>query len=539
MWKGLVASALACFLLAGCATSQHIARRSVDYNEAVEWNTNVVMLMNAVRASKRIPVHYTRLGSMVYNGNVSAGSSFTYTFGNDTPEDAPLSLTLGASDGGNVNFENQSSEEFYKAILASISPETVAFYRDQGWPDEVVLLLFIERIDIEMSERIVKCLPENFPVKQDYLKSNDEKREDENGTEECTPDEAMSLVASLGTEAQNAEGGGGGDAEEPKLLFTYDNAPDNPDNFISFITLYSYIRQNYAFDLEEDKKEPFEDCAGGRSSTHSAEKCKRLEGYFKLFGFEQAKDVDLSFISEDASKKYHIEGGDVFAQHKRGSKLKFTPLPPKQSNGPADGADNPTMKEGKGTGQETIPGIPRADLKNIETVVLNESCFDANGSNGCKFSVTLRSPHAAVYYLGELIRAQNNKNIKKRYEALCSSYGSTEKDLILTVDATELCTTADQLKASNQKGCEGTPTTCKYALFHLQSERDRALELSAFNHRKGLFVFPFQGDRYWVSKDPYIRGRTLQMVSLLNEIFAQKQKASIAPSVTILEGIGN
>ena len=140
----------ATMLVSACANLKHVADRAAEYNEAVEWNTNTVMLMNVVRASKGLPMHYTRLGSMTYERAVSANAGLTYTFGNDTAEDAPLELGAMRTEGGNINFINQNDEKFFRAILASVKPETLSFYRDQGWPTDVVLFTLIERIEMSL-----------------------------------------------------------------------------------------------------------------------------------------------------------------------------------------------------------------------------------------------------------------------------------------------------------------------------------------------------------------------------------------------------
>ena len=144
---------LATLLLSGCLSTERLGTQSSHYNQALESSVNVNALTNVVRASQRLPMVYSRMGSMTYTGSISAKPGATVTLGNNTAEDAPISLELKVEDGGTTNFEALLGVEFYQAILNSISPHTVALYRTQGWPDSVLFPLFIERIEFSENQK--------------------------------------------------------------------------------------------------------------------------------------------------------------------------------------------------------------------------------------------------------------------------------------------------------------------------------------------------------------------------------------------------
>src|SRR5215469_3714264 len=84
-WKrALVRGAAAVLLLAtlaACEIVDDFAGRAVDFNMQAEQAQEQALLLNIVRASLRRPMQFTGLQSITGTANVSAGSTFSFPFG--------------------------------------------------------------------------------------------------------------------------------------------------------------------------------------------------------------------------------------------------------------------------------------------------------------------------------------------------------------------------------------------------------------------------------------------------------------------------
>lgn len=140
-------------LLSGCVmlSKGTIADGSTDYNKVVEKAQNEMLLLNIVRASKRSPMYFTDFnamrGNMTYNfqtgglnipiGKIGGGLNGSY------------SITPSAAFTTNPNFDLtlNDSQDFTKGIMTPVSMEIFTYYWEQGWPKEMLLHLFIRRIE--------------------------------------------------------------------------------------------------------------------------------------------------------------------------------------------------------------------------------------------------------------------------------------------------------------------------------------------------------------------------------------------------------
>lgn len=140
--------------VAGCAIVDDFAGRAVDFNMQAEQAQEQALLLNIVRASLRRPMQFTGLQSITGTASVSAGSTFSFPFGEAThrpkgavsPDVAGLSGTV--SGGPTFIVPVLDTQEFYEGILAPISLQVFDYYLQQGLPAEVLFDLFVAKIVI-------------------------------------------------------------------------------------------------------------------------------------------------------------------------------------------------------------------------------------------------------------------------------------------------------------------------------------------------------------------------------------------------------
>jgi hypothetical protein len=135
-------------LLAGCATPNQFANSVVDANVAQELAHNRLVLLNIVRAYKRMPMHFSRMtAARVPVGVGNPTFALPTPFG---PESLVLrydwSTQLGIQQG--VDSVPLDSQEFMRGITTPVSAGTMIYYLDQGWPQQMILHLFVRSIEV-------------------------------------------------------------------------------------------------------------------------------------------------------------------------------------------------------------------------------------------------------------------------------------------------------------------------------------------------------------------------------------------------------
>jgi hypothetical protein len=134
--------------LLGCASPAQLADQVVSANVAQEEATNRLMLLNVVRAKFRHPMHFTRVSAV----RPAAG------FGNPT---FTLPMPFGPDFKTQIyNVQSQfgvqqgsdsaalDSQEFIRGIMTPVPAATMTYLLDQGWPQQMVLLLLMRSIEI-------------------------------------------------------------------------------------------------------------------------------------------------------------------------------------------------------------------------------------------------------------------------------------------------------------------------------------------------------------------------------------------------------
>ena len=150
------------FTLTGCVTSAFIANQATQYNLALEKNSNEVILLNVIRASQRRPLYFTSLSKFSGAGGsvggqlqlpLGSGSSSAYTF-------SPQTTLNPAFDVAPLD-----TQEFIAGFLKPVGIETIEYYWRGGWPQSLLLTLFVGRFEKEQQSII-----ENYPpMAQEYI----------------------------------------------------------------------------------------------------------------------------------------------------------------------------------------------------------------------------------------------------------------------------------------------------------------------------------------------------------------------------------
>lgn len=147
------------FLLPGCMMSQkaRLAESSTDYNLVVEKAQNEMLLLNIVRASKRHPMYFTAItqvrGSMEYIFQTGAMTVPFGKLGEGLNGSYSVAPNMTYSTKPSFDLAVMQDEKFMRGILNPVSPDMLYYYWEQGWTKEMLLLLFIEKIEFTDKSR--------------------------------------------------------------------------------------------------------------------------------------------------------------------------------------------------------------------------------------------------------------------------------------------------------------------------------------------------------------------------------------------------
>ena len=165
--RRLVLSGLLASVLPGCAFAPQLQRVATDQDQMIANAEDELMLRNIVRARERFPLHFLTIvevngdAQLSMSGSVGAGfpeDSLSRSFG---PSGALTgstagrgvtaitpNLSAGVTSRPSFRAAVLATEKFQRGIQTPVSPATIAYYIDAGWPDELIMALFIERLDL-------------------------------------------------------------------------------------------------------------------------------------------------------------------------------------------------------------------------------------------------------------------------------------------------------------------------------------------------------------------------------------------------------
>lgn len=143
----LAATLAAAALLAGCATP--IARSVVEANLAQEQAANKLLLLNIARAHERMPMHFSQIGQLrAAPGGWGLGVpslGLSLPFGGAAKSE--YTLTAGNEGASPVDVSALTSQEFMRGITTPVSPETLAYFINQGWSKALLMHVFFESVE--------------------------------------------------------------------------------------------------------------------------------------------------------------------------------------------------------------------------------------------------------------------------------------------------------------------------------------------------------------------------------------------------------
>jgi hypothetical protein len=145
-------------LLTGCATipKEQIAGGATDYNLIVEKSQNEMLLLNIIRASKRRPMYFTAstklTGQMSYSYETGSINIPLGKFGTNPSAVYSIAPKVSYSTVPTIDVAVLNDKEFFKGMLKPISLETVQDYWLQGWHRELLLNLFVHRVKTEQGK---------------------------------------------------------------------------------------------------------------------------------------------------------------------------------------------------------------------------------------------------------------------------------------------------------------------------------------------------------------------------------------------------
>ena len=440
-------------LVAGCTSTEALGDRALEYNRELEQSTNITVLTNVVRASKRLPMTFSRLGTMSYTGSLGLTPSASFGVGaNSAAANDVIGLSVESNDSGVTPLEALTGQKYHRAISKSIEPEMISFYRDRGWSDVLLFSLFIEKIYME----------------EKFL--------------------ATTQVSPLGLKTM---------VEAPDTYRIFDNDPDDVDEYLKFLEISEFVAGNFDVNLETEEIEPdkvyypepfckFLRVNADKEAVVSAARPFTVVDCKSLGGYEPVMDVSnfdgLEFKS--LPKEIRVLRGVAFRKQKSNKVLRFTP-------------------KSTDKGIEDEVGC---------TVSIGERYVSTPSK--CKVRIVLRSPKDMLYYLGELVRAQ--KDLSADYQSKCP-----------------MDRRSGEFRFGYKKLCAGSDDE---SLFYLMSSENVLVARGAGIASNKLFEFEYNGTLYWVPSDAILRGRTMQVVALLNELFYLNQEASEAPVVSVIQG---
>lgn len=157
--------ALFAVFLTGCASTGQIADQIVKSNLAQESAQNQLLLLNIVRAYQRRPMHFTQISAIRLPVGVG-NPSFTIPtpFGPDfTQQVYNVSTSVAITQGVDTTVLN--SQEFMRGITTPMPPSLMLYYLEQGWPQQMILLLFVRKIEVYQGKKLIQEYT-NYPESQ-------------------------------------------------------------------------------------------------------------------------------------------------------------------------------------------------------------------------------------------------------------------------------------------------------------------------------------------------------------------------------------
>lgn len=181
----LVLSLLTACFLSGCTATGSSSFRdmSTAYREVLESYANDNMLLNIVRSSKRMPMSFLDMPSVVGSGNVSASAMLGATITSVSPSSLPgffsgavgssaaPSATLSVNNGFNFTQSSLDNSSFMVSFLSDLKPEAIdSLMNSDTGPKSILYSLVVEYIEVRDSKNKTLEKFVNNPHSPEYEK---------------------------------------------------------------------------------------------------------------------------------------------------------------------------------------------------------------------------------------------------------------------------------------------------------------------------------------------------------------------------------
>jgi hypothetical protein len=147
-WWRPLACLVSAAALAGCAGQGRLVSQATEANLAQEEISNKLLLLNVARAAARQPMHFSKVTALrSANSALLPGFSLQVPFDPKADNASALGATL-ALQQPSLDIAPLDSQSFVRGITSPVSETLLMFFLDQGWPQELVLHVMVERVEI-------------------------------------------------------------------------------------------------------------------------------------------------------------------------------------------------------------------------------------------------------------------------------------------------------------------------------------------------------------------------------------------------------
>ena len=501
-------------------------RQATAYNEAVAASTNEFFLLSALRARDRFPIYYTRTTGNNAGASLTPGATFAVSNWLQSP-----SITMSASASNTLSLANLDDQKFMRGVLAPVPLSIMESYVGQTWPREVLMMMFIKKFKINSG--LASELVGKFDKRCVDSKQNGDYCDNKRPPSEVSP---STKLRTLGCLAVNKP------ASPDDLIF--DNYPGDPRMALPCFQAMLRVLLSLGFSPADGTKFSVivpampparaQDLKGLSQALNAKLAISRNEGSSNyavctkkdVSGFtldkvlftnekpsspaEQDETIALRRVSSHALKMAGQSDGLRAEEDGASRALKQVSSHALQMTGQSGGGlraeENGASLQG--TTSLIAPEMPTTCSEQVTqdraAKKLADSCKAKKAkntvvSNECKdpptFAVTTRSLDSMLYYLGEDLRANGSVKV-------------WEKD-----------------------GQES------YALFDAKHDDQSDSTLVEVQYRGNRWVIPS------ICKDTvnYCEQthRSLQVLSLLNQIWGLQKEASETPTVPVVSVINS
>lgn len=137
--------------LSGCVSSQMITSRAVGYNKVLEETNNQMLLLNVVRARYRHPMYFTGFTLIRGSQSLQVGTgNVAIPFGGGAPNIYTANPSVNLNINPSYDVAVLDTKEFMSGITTPVDMKTLKYYWDQGWSQQMLLFLFVRKIELGM-----------------------------------------------------------------------------------------------------------------------------------------------------------------------------------------------------------------------------------------------------------------------------------------------------------------------------------------------------------------------------------------------------